>query len=83
MSDWIGVTERLPEPTNDFCGTEFSDDVIVVDKYGSMHVDRVRYPHGIFGHPTKPEFSKNGYGKDSDKITHWMQLPEPPETKND
>jgi hypothetical protein len=62
MSEWISVRERLPE--------EWRHVAVVL--YGKVTA-------GFLSHDMKPRWyvlSEGGY--QTDNVTHWMPLPEPP-----
>lgn len=44
MDDWISVEDTVPEESYNFGGTGFSEDVLVMDKFGDVEVSRFVYP---------------------------------------
>ena len=64
---WISVTERLPE---------IEQRVLVLDRHGNAMVRTLRCLAGEKG----PSFRPDGLVPRK-HITHWMPLPEPPETE--
>lgn len=68
MSEWVSINDKLPGPTLAMAGTEFSDDVLVVNDDGEYFVDCVVYPHGLFGGSTIPHFNQ------IKNVTHWMNF---------
>lgn len=64
MSEWISVKDKLPETKH---GTWSKDDYLVINLY-SYNIGRTR--DGVWVD------MDNNY---IDDVTHWMQLPEPPE----
>ena len=63
---WISVTERLPE---------IEQRVLVLDRHGNAMVRTLRCLTG----EKEPSFRPDGLVPRK-HITHWMPLPEPPET---
>ena len=79
MSEWISVEDRLPsleglEPdeVEYVLVSEQYFDAITGEKLGSC------VSICGFGHDGWSEFDNFGYVR-TENITHWMQLPEPPE----
>ena len=70
---WISVDDEFPTITPNGSEWEFSDDVIVALKDGSIAVGRYERDNSIGEHYWML------YGVDKDLIvTHWMPLPAPP-----
>lgn len=72
-SEWIPVTERLPE--------DLEEVIICYDDDGDQGVVGVgiRYPG-----PRKGDgYWQNGNGWELEHVTHWMPLPDPPRTEPD
>lgn len=76
MSERISVEDKLPEEADNFMGSGFSVNVLVVDSGGDMDICRYMYPWrnmDLLG------FSLDkGSVVNKDDVTHWMPLPEPP-----
>lgn len=71
--NWISVEDELPKIVPNDSEWEYSDDVIVNLKDGSIAVGRYERDNSIGEHYWVL------YGVDKDLIvTHWMPLPEPP-----
>lgn len=71
---WISVEDELPRINPNDSEWEYSDDVIVALKDGSIAVGRYERDNSIGEHYWVL------YGVDKDLIvTHWMALPQPPE----
>lgn len=67
MSEWISVEDRLPEITDKFIGCDSDGGVYECCRWCEGEIIST-YMMGKYGANAKP----------TDKITHWMPLPEPP-----
>ena len=68
MTEWISVKDRLPEDITN---------VLVFGEYWKVMIAQLDFFNG----DGKAWYEKNGGFRghvDSDNITHWMPLPEPP-----
>ena len=76
MSEWISMKDRWPE--------EGARVLFYCDEreqfYGRFHVGRFSPFVYAPGEPPVPEFSMPAFGGIT--ATHWMPLPEPPESSN-
>lgn len=66
--EWISVKDRLPEKNKD---------VLVFTELGKMAV--AFHEGGIYWYLYAGDDSEGGYEPSGEKITHWAQLPNPPE----
>ena len=66
--EWISVKDRLPEKNKD---------VLVFTELGKMAV--AFYEGGIYWYLYAGDDGEGGYEPSGEKITHWAQLPNPPE----
>jgi len=69
MSEWIPVTERLPESINEY--------VLCCGEKGGQFVGWIA--EGMIESGKARAFQHGGRGRN---ITHWMPLPEPPEEES-
>ena len=82
MSEWIPVSERLPEVRYDKCGNLISNEVIIWCEKDSVGGEYEWYDVGFF-RPTVECFetvSEEGYFETIchiSKVKAWMPLPEP------
>jgi hypothetical protein len=78
QSKWILVSERLPErDALDSWNKEHNISAQILLYMSGTGVVYGRY----YGNPISPHFQVTGYiGFDQSRITHWMPLPEPPNT---
>ncbi len=75
MSEWIPVTERLPEPDEDYGPFTYSVVVLATDGVGCHCAFYQRYEDEEF----EPSWILTGPdGYELGGVTHWMPLPEPP-----
>jgi hypothetical protein len=70
MSDWISVCDKLPEENQE-----------VMMSYNNL-VSQGRYKNNKFYYPSSCAHIE-GYCncEDQEGITHWMELPKPPESE--
>ena len=66
--EWISVKDRLPEKNKD---------VLIFTELGKMAV--AFYEGGIYWYLYAGDDGEGGYEPSGEKITHWVQLPKPPE----
>ena len=66
--EWISVKDRLPEKNKD---------VLIFTELGKMAV--AFYEGGIYWYLYAGDDGEGGYEPSGEKITHWAQLPKPPE----
>ena len=66
--EWVSVKDRLPEENKD---------VLVFTELGKMAV--AFYEGGIYWYLYIGDNGEGGYELNGEKITHWAQLPKPPE----
>ena len=66
--EWVSVKDRLPEENKD---------VLVFTELGKMAV--AFYEGGIYWYLYIGDNGEGGYELNGEKITHWVQLPKPPE----
>ena len=69
MSEWISVEDRLPAPVD---GIKFSL-YLAIHKDWDCHCRILMFDHELL------VFTRDG--DDTQKVTHWMPLPAPPETE--
>lgn len=72
MSEWISVSERLPDAEN---GAGESENVLIYDDLSGVGV-------GFYCHDENLWADQDGIELDPDLcvVTHWMPLPPPPST---
>ena len=67
--EWVNVKDRLPEENKD---------VLVFTELGKMAIGFYG-GNNIYWHLYVGDNSEGGYELNGEKITHWAQLPKPPE----
>lgn len=69
-SEWIPVSEKMPEPVAQIGGREF---VSVIVNHGGLVAE------GLYEPALDPPWIV--FGVSTGGVTHWMPLPEPPEAQ--